>query len=211
MAWTSKPYCTVDDVKLVYDKRTATDDDLIQSFITTAQEQIDTFVGFPFQTDGTVATPATRTYDGNGAEQLLIDRCLSLVSVQWQTYTFGTDPATGAVTRTANPPIDITAAVVLGPPNTSPSYLLQHLIDHFELGKRNYVVTGVFGFATVPQPVKRACELEVIAMLDARNRGYRRQMAGPGGTNAGMVKPDDLCAEAQTLLGRYKRVRYRMN
>lgn len=206
MAFTNKPYCTVDDVKAAYGSSSTKDDDLIQSLIPLAQEKIDAYVGFPFQTDGPAAT---RTYDGNGAEQLLTDRLLTLQSVQIQTYSFSTDPGTGAVTRSTDTPTDITGAVVAGPPNTSPTYLLQHLLGCFPLGKRNIIVTGTFGFATVPERVKRACVLEVIAMLDAKNRGFRSQIAAPNSQGT-VSQSDDVCREARELLDRFRRIKFRM-
>lgn len=182
MAWTTNAYCTLDDVKTALDRRTNVDDTLITTFISQAQAWIDERLGYSFQTDGTEAAPATRVYNGNNHEQLLIDRCVEVVQVQLQTYTVTTDTTNNKLVRTANPPSDITADCELGPVNRSPGFILERLTGVFPLGRRNVVVSGIFGIDTIPDDIKRACTRLAVHYLLQREAGYEDKV---GSTEAG--------------------------
>lgn len=172
MSWTTTAYCALDDVKNALDRRTTVDDTLITSFISQAQAWIDERLGYSFQTDGTTAAPAQRIYNGNDHDQLLIDRAQSVSQVQIQGYTVTTDAVSNQLTRTPNTPLDITADCELGPVNRSPGFILERLTGEFPLGKRNIVVSGVFGAGACPDDIKRACIRLAVYYLLQREAGY---------------------------------------
>src|SRR5690242_7858660 len=71
MAYTTNPYCSLADVHSVLGIPTSdTDDDtwIENTLIVDAQEFIDTYIGYSFQTDG---PGSTRVYDGNGLGRLI--------------------------------------------------------------------------------------------------------------------------------------------
>lgn len=172
MAFTRKPYCTLDDVKAIADRRSATDDDLISSLILRAQATVDAELGFAFQTDGTVASPAQRIFDGNGNKQLLIKPCLSFASALLRTYTISSDN-TGLMTRT-NTDTDITVDCFLGPANRSPGFLLaRYSGTSFEYGKQNIVISGVWGYDTIPDTIVRATARLAVHYLAQRDARYQ--------------------------------------
>lgn len=173
MAFTRKPYCSLDQVKLGMDKQTDADDEFIRQQIALAQDAIDEYLGFSFQTDGTDAAPATRLYDGNNHSQMLIDRALSVSKVELLTYNVSTDPQTGAYIRSNGPTTDITGDVLLGPPNLSPGFLLTRLSEmSFPLGRQNIRVSGVFGIDTIPGRVQKAATLLAIHYVNLRDATY---------------------------------------
>lgn len=210
MAFTNKAYTTVDDVKAAMSSTSTANDDLIQQFIGQAQAAIDEYLGFSFQTDGTTATPATRIYDGNAGRQLLVEPILTLVSVQTQGYNFATDPSTGAITRTTSTPVDITGACFLGPVGLDYGIIIERVNAEFPIGKRNIVVTGVFGkFATVPADIKRACTRLAIHYFKQMDASYQdKTAAGQYGQLVFQQDiPDDICKLLDQRKPRIFRVR----
>lgn len=201
MAFTNKSYCSLDDVRqlLSTPDSDTTDDDTILAWIPQAQAVIDEYLGFSFQTDGTDAAPATRTYDGNGREKILIDRCLSLVSVTTTTFVITFDSAQNKYVRTASTPIDITADCDLGPTGLEAGFMLTRETGYFPLGKKNVTVTGTFGkFATIPGDIRRACARLTVHFLKQRDNAYQDQT---GNSQFGQLTfrqqiPADVC---QTL------------
>jgi hypothetical protein len=174
MALTNKAYTTVDDVKTAMSLEISTDDDFIQHLIGQAQKAIDEYLGFAFQTDGTVASPTTKVFDGNGGYQLLIEPIITLSSVTVQTYGFSTDPDTGAITRSYGTATDITGAVFLNPPNLDYGFILERVNAVFPLAKQNIHVAGVWGkYAQVPNDIKRACERLTIHYYKQRDANYQ--------------------------------------
>lgn len=172
MAFTKKPYCTLDDVKAIADRRSTTDDDLLTQLISRAQATIDAELGFSFQTDGTLAAPAERIFDGNGHTQLLVKPCLSLASVKVRSYSVVSN-GSGGLTRTQSDS-DITEDVFLAPTNVSPGFILERYTgDSFDLGRRNIVVTGVWGYDTIPDTIKRATERLAVHYLAQRDARYQ--------------------------------------
>lgn len=196
MALTNKAYTTVDDVKTAMSLSTSTDDDFIQQIIGQAQKQIDEYLGFNFQTEGTAAAPATRVFDGNGGYQLLIDPMLSLSSVKIRTYSYSTDPDTLDVTRTSSDGGDISGSIFLGPAGLDFGFILERVNNTFPLAKRNIVVSGVWGkFATVPADIKRACTRLAIHYYKQRDANYQNKTANE---QMGMMvftqsMPKDIC------------------
>lgn len=176
MAWTRKPYCSVDDVKALLDRRGDSDDDLITQLIGEAQAWVDARLGFPFQTEGTSAAPATRLFNGNNHEQLRIDRCVEVVRVLVRTTRVASAPS-GGLQRTSSDE-DVTGDVLLAPAGRSPGFLLERLTGYFPLGRQNIVVEGVWGLPNVPGDIARATARLAVHYLLARESGYEDKTAG---------------------------------
>lgn len=159
MPITSNPYCVLADVKtaLGIDLTNTSDDAFISSLIPQAQDYIDGEIGYSFQTDGTLASPTLRTFSGKGIRKLFITECQSFSQVLETTYNsaFGSSGIwlTGTIQTT-----DITADCYLSPDNRNPAFLLQRISRlPFLQGDRNYSVTGVWGFVSIPFSINRAC------------------------------------------------------
>lgn len=198
MALTRKPYCTVDDVKALLDRRGTTDDDLISTLIVQAQAWIDERLGFSYQTDGTAALPTEKVFNGNNYEQLRIDRCSQVVKVFLRSYHVATDPVTGLYTRTSTDE-EVTADCLLGPLNRDPGFILERLTGYFPLGRQNIAVQAVWGYTTVPNDIQRACARLAGHYLLARESGYEDKTAGSNDAGYGVksfratVVPQDVC------------------
>lgn len=195
MTWTTQPYCTLADVKLALDPAlptNSTEDAFLTGLIPIAQADIDDELGFSFQQDGTVASPATRLYDGTGNPWLWIDETLSITQVlEVNRVTFlsgGNVWQTGTTTT-----IDITVDVQLRPNNYVslgiPANKMVRISDSpFEGGKQNYQVTGIFGkpilpnqtYPGVPNDISRACMLLVIHYYKERDTNYADVLSGTG-------------------------------
>lgn len=161
MSFTTNPYCVLADVKTALNITNTANDAWLNALIPQAQAYLDREIGYPFQQDGTSQVPATRYYSGTGMEQLLIDDCLQVTQVIETNYNL--IMGSNGMWVQGNPStLDITADVVLGPdnyPNARDSaYLLYRLSGlPFMTGRRNYQVNGVFGRATIPYEITRAC------------------------------------------------------
>lgn len=154
MAYTSNAYCTLDDVHNALDPNMdTTNDDWLSDLIIQAQTDIDNVLGYPFQTDGTIASPTTRVFDGEDLDTLWIDMCLyiapsaGVLEIQRDTVL-----GSGGIWQIGNTTtIDITADVVLKPNNTQPAYMLKRISGlPFDSGLQNYKVTGVWGWPPMP-------------------------------------------------------------
>lgn len=203
MAWTTVPYCQLSDVKLALGMSGTTDDVWLQELIADAQAAVDTFVGYPFQTDGTVGSPATRLYDGSGYGTLAIDDCLTVVKVQETTY-FPQVGSNGLWTLGQPQQVDITADCVLSPNNMSPATLLRRLSSfEFAQGVQNYSVQGVFGFATIPNDIARATVRLTIHFYKMRAANYSDRVSDAQfGKNIRFVP--EMPADVEELLCRHK-------
>lgn len=181
MAFTRIPYCTVDDVKVLLDEATTKYDDLLATLIPQAQDEIDSYLNKSYQTDGSVAAPATRTYDGSGTSQMLIDPLSSLATVTLKTYATGADPATGKLARTLVSTFDITADVQLLPAGVAPARVLaRYSGEAFPVGRGNVEVQGVFGYPAAPAWLKRATALLAIHYKKTLDANYEDQVGSTG-------------------------------
>jgi hypothetical protein len=203
VAFTTNPYCDLVDVKTAMSVTSTADDAWITELINEAQADIDRYVGYPFQTDGTVSSPATRLYDGNDDDQLWIDDCLSFTSVietVWNPYI----GANGAFTLGNPQTIDITADCIAQPNNASPQYILRRLSGlPFQYGRQNYKVLGVFGQPSIPLPITRACKLLVIHYFKRRDASYGMKTSTKqyGQKTQGPVDmPEEVCC----ILDKYR-------
>lgn len=204
MAWTTIPYCQLSDVKTALGEADTTNNDVwLQQLIGQAQAAVDSFVGYPFQTDGTQGSPASRLYDGSGYGTLAIDDCLSLAQVIETTY-YPQVSSEGLWTLGQPTTMDITADCVLSPNNVSPATLLRRLSQYeFAEGIQNYAVKGIFGFSVIPQDVTRATVRLTIHYFKQLDANYSDQVsANQFGKGIRFVPdmPEDVCE----LLSRHK-------
>ena len=203
MAFTTTPYTDIPYVKLVTDKQSTADDDYISKLILAAQSFLDQMVGYSFQTDGTVQTPATRTYSGANTTSLMIDDCVSLVQVQeiQQVSSIG---ANGVWQLGNILTIDITADTILGPQNMTPGFLLTRISDNlFYRGKKNYTVKGVFGQPAIPPEISHATARIVAQWLQMRDTNYTDTIAETGFVHMRFKK--DLPDDVMQIISSYRR------
>lgn len=219
MTWTNNPYCTLADVKIALDPNMGNQDDtFLQSLIVQAQSNIDSEIGYAFQTDGTVDAPATRTYDGSEQPFLWIDNLLTLVQVQVFTYFTYLNNNTvwqNGVTSTQ----DITADVVLKPNDYTSRGIPAHKMMrksglNFPDGLQNIVVSGVFGWPTtsdqvypgVPNDISRATARLVVHYFKMRDTAYADIVQSQGGIREKYNKgwPEDV----KETINNYQRSRF---
>lgn len=149
-------YCTVDQLKASLSITTTTDDAFLTDLVAQAQAEMDSYLGYSFQTEGSVATPAVRKFNGLDSSQLLIGDTVSVVQVLESLSVLGADVTGAYVVNTTT--TDITADCVLGPPNAEVPFFLERLSGfRFARGTRNYEVHGIFGRASLPADITRAC------------------------------------------------------
>jgi hypothetical protein len=180
------------------------DDAWIQAeLIPEAQALIDEYIGHTYQTDGTTASPATRTYDGMNKERLIIDECQSftqVLEVQQVTY-LGANQVwvqVGSITT------DITADCILGPYNRPVGHFLVRRsgID-FDWGTQNYTVKGVFGNPTIPWDITRACVRLCVHWFKMRDTSYADTISETGGIHQHYHK--DMPPDVVEILERHRR------
>lgn len=177
MTYTTNPYCTAAQVYSALDLSTSaqTNDSawITNDLIPEAQEAIDSYLGFSFQSDGTVQAPATRVYSGKGQHQLyMVDRCISFSQVLEAYYDIIQD-SNGTFYSGTPTTRDITADCVLGPDNAMPGLYLKRLSEiEFYSGVQNYKVYGVFGRPSIPPAITRACIRTITAWYKMRDSNY---------------------------------------
>lgn len=158
MAYTSNPYCTLDQVVAALDLSSSAqieDRDWISTdLIPQAQAAIDRYLGFMFQSDGTTQSPTTRLLSGKDSSLLWIrERCISFSEVLEDST-------------------DITSDCVLGPDSDPGAYLVRLSGDCFEKGVQNYQITGVFGRESIPYEITRCCIRTAVAWYKMRDTNY---------------------------------------
>jgi hypothetical protein len=194
MTWTTYPYCTPNDVQSMLGLQSTKDFAWIQTLIGVAQQAIDEYIGFSFQTDGTALAPSTRLYSGQGIEQLEIDYCIQIVTVTENTYNVITD-GNGAYGLGPTQSLDITADAILGPPNESPQYYIKRKTGApFYAGEQNYTITGVWGQPQIPPLINYACARLTSHYYQKRSFNYALQMSEQGGVRHKytLPMPDDV-------------------
>lgn len=190
MAYTTNPYCTASQVYSALDLQASsqtTDGAWIAELISDAQTFIDTELGYSFQTDGTLATPATRLYDGNpddvrDGSVLFIgtERIISIATVTELTY--NTVYAGGVFISGTTTSTDITADCVLQPNNSLNGFwkIKRKSGNIFMPGLQNYQVTGVFGRPSIPADISRACVRMAVHYYKMRDTNYADQVLEQG-------------------------------
>ncbi len=194
MAFTTNPYCLLADVHLVLGTVSTADDTWLTALIPQAQAMIDRYIGYSFQTDGSLSVPATRLYNGNDNNQLYIDDCISISQVLENTYNLFVG-SNGQWNLQNVQSMDITVDVILEPYNQSPQYLMSRISGlPFYRGKQNYKVFGVFGEPSIPADIAYACARLVAHLRKKREAQYSTQIQEMGGVKTiySMGIPKDI-------------------
>jgi hypothetical protein len=214
MSWTTNPYATLSQVQAACDlsaNQITADGSWVQELLVEAQEDIDNYLGYRFQTDGTLLSSATRIYDGNDMFELYIDRCVSIAQVletQW-TITMGTN---GEYQQTQTSQVDITQDVSLGPNNFSsrmiPSgYMLRRKSGYpFVYGSQNYQLSGIFGINVIPPNITRAACRLVAHYYKMRDTNYSDIIAEQGGVRQKYTK--QMPIDVVEILDKFRRRRF---
>lgn len=186
MPFTTSPYATRDQVKSSLDLQSTQYDSWIDELLLEAQAAIDAEIGYPFQTDGSVGSPATRIYSGNDKPQIWVDDCIQIVQVLEDASR------------------DITTDVVLGPSNRSPGYLLRRLSgQNFIFGINNYTVRGVFGQPAIPADITRATIRLTGHYFMMRGTSYADRISEQG--NIRVIYTKEIPKDIMQIIRRYKR------
>lgn len=208
MAYTTTPYATAEQVYnalgLNPDSQAADAAWIANDLLPQAQNAIDEFVGFPFQTDGSINTPATRVYSGNENPVLLTEPISTLTQVleisQGEYLNYGSTGNIQLILQT----LDITQDCVLGPDNLTPGFTLRRISQlPFYTGSQNYTVKGVFGYTAVPAQITRALIRLVIHYYKMRDFNY----AGSTGNQQYGGQKFDMCdipEDVDRILRRYR-------
>ncbi len=230
MTWTTQPYTTLSDVKLLLDPTLGTTDDaFISTLILDAQADLDSEIGYSFQQDGTASSPASRLYDGTGNSELPIDDLISLYGgggcsptpcgavIETYTVTYlqnGVNWVLGATTTR-----DITADIQLRPNNYASrgepaTKLIRTSGWHFAEGLQNYQVLGIFGqpilpgqvYPGVPNDLSRACARLAIHYYKMRDTAYADMVQEQGNVRIHYTK--DWPADVKRIVNKYQHTRF---
>jgi hypothetical protein len=199
LTWSITPYCTRSDVKVALDPNlSAVDDAWIDELIAQAQTYMDQEIGYPFQQDGTVGSPATRVYSGDGNDYLPIEDLVALSSTV-SGAVIETVPNTylstgGIWISQLSTVVDITADVVPQPNNfvalgVPSRKLIRQSGFHFMQGVANYKVLGIFGqpllsgqiYPGVPNDIMRMTTRLVVHYYKMRDTAYADMVQAQGG------------------------------
>jgi hypothetical protein len=196
MSFTTNPYCDVQQVISAIDPQSTqlqtTDTSWVQELIIEAQGAIDTYLGFSFQTDGSISSPAQRLYDGTDENEIMIDPCISITSVLEETR-------------------DITTDVVLG----SSSELIQQGYSTrlrrrsglpFIEDIQNYTVNGVFGYPRIPPLISRACIRLCAQWYKMRDTNYADEVIEQGRVR--IIYNKTLAPDIMQILDEFKPRRF---
>lgn len=168
MAITTNPYCVLQDVKdaLALKTTSTANDAWISSLLVQAQTQIDRRIGYSFQAEGTVDAPATKVFSGQDIDFLYVPSIMQLLKVTQTSVGAG---QAGLFTQSAQ---DITIDCYVGPDNEYPGWEVRRFTEIFYQGRRNYAVSGVWGYPTIPLDISRACARIVTHWYKMRDTNY---------------------------------------
>lgn len=189
MAYTTNPYCQVSDVKLVLGTQSTANDVWIAELIPVAQKWIDDEVGYPFQSETT-----TRTFSGGGGEFLLTGWVSAITQVLQVSYAASVSDD-GYMTTTMTNQMDITQDCEIGPDNRNPGWKLERIsFTPFYRGRKNYTVTGTWGYGTIPPDITRACARLCAFYVKMRDTNYADVLIEQGAARQKYSKtiPDDI-------------------
>lgn len=191
MAYTTTPYATLQDVKdaLGYGPTNTVSDTWITKMLVMAQATLDQEIGYSFQTDGTIASPATRYYSGNGKPSLFVSEIVSLASATEIVQNSFLGSGGGLWFNSPPSMTDITADVMLGPDNESPSYMIYRISGFsFMAGRQNYKLTGVFGIPRIPPDINYATTMIAVHNIKKRDTNYADALVEAAGSRQHYVK-----------------------
>ena len=202
MVVTANQYCGLNDVKWLLAMKSSADDAWIQSLIPQAQAFIDGEVGFSFQTDGTLAVPSVRTYDGNNRDRIYTGYIQQIIQVTERYVAIAVD-LFGTYSLSTTPAQDITADCFIGPSNRTPGWdLRRYSGTTFSPGVQNYTISGIFGPSSIPPDITRACARMVVHFMKMRDSSYADALNEQGGIRIKYSKktPEDV----QEILDNYR-------
>ncbi len=189
-------YCTVDDVKNTLGQMvTEKYNGILLDIINAVTSEIDNYCGRSF-----TSTSATRYFDGVD-DNLIVDDLVSVTTLKLDT---GGD---GVWETTLTEGTDF----LLYPYNTSPKWLVKLTDDStasdFAEGKRKGVeIAGVWGYATIPEPIRQAAMMQVCRLFRLSQGGYGTEIGTPEiGTQTIF---QGLPSDAKRMLAAYVRGRY---
>lgn len=206
MAFTTNPYCVVSDVQTMLNLSVLTTPDTtaITYLIPQAQAEVDRYVGYSFQTDGTVSVPATRLYDGRDSAYLVIDRCAQIIQVLESPWlvTIGSFGYTQVAQST---PLDITTDCFLRMTDVGFGRIMARYSGiPFNGGVQNYTVKGVFGAPSIPTTITRACALLAAHYFRVRDVGYSMTAAQAGSAKSSVHYALSMPSDVQDILNLYR-------
>jgi len=202
MAYTTNPYCVLADVKLVLGSQSTANDALITSLIPVAQKWIDDEVGYPFQSDG---PGTTRTFSGSGGEYLLTGWLSVITQVKEVSYAVSVNN-NGFLTTQMTTQLDITLDCEIGPENHAPGWKLERVSETpFYKGRRNYMVTGTWGYGTIPPDINRACARLVAFYVKMKDTNYSDVLIEQGAARQKYLKsiPQDILDDLKHYRARF--------
>jgi hypothetical protein len=201
VAYTATPYATPQQVYnalgLSPDTQATDASWIADDLIPQAQAAIDTYVGYPFQSDGTVSVPTQRLFSGNDAPLLVVDPIQQITQVLEVSTDAYINYGGAGMVQLSYQTVDVTSDIEIGPDNMTPGFTLQRASTlPFFYGKQNYKVSGVWGYAAVPAAITRACIRLVAHWYKMRDYNYA---ASTGSQQYGIQKhetgefPSDIC------------------
>ncbi|GHO55523.1 hypothetical protein [Ktedonobacter robiniae] len=200
MAYTNNPYCQLSDVKLVLGSQSTANDAWIASLIPEAQTWIDDEVGYQFQTE--VGT--TRTFSGHDTQYLMLGEWVQSISKVIQVSYAQSVGYDGYFNTVLTSQQDITNDIVIGPENRNPGWKLERMSQApFYTGMRNYIVTGTWGYGSIPLDINRATARLVAFYVKMRDTNYSDTLIEQGAARQKYTKtiPDDI----NDILKHYKK------
>ena len=208
MTYTTLPYATNQQVYnalgLSPDSQSQDASWIADDLLPQAQAAIDQYVGYPFQSDGTIQAPTTRLFSGNDADVLIVDPLQSVSQVLEVSQDAYLNYGGGGVVQLSYQTVDITQDVEIGPDNLLPGFTLQRKSTlPFFFGRQNYQVSGVWGYPAVPLPITRACVRLVIHWFKMRDANYSG-MTGNKTYGAQSTTLADFPPDVCSLLDKYR-------
>lgn len=191
MAFSTTPYATLQDVKdaLGYGPTNTASDAWITKVLVMAQATLDQEIGYKFQTDGTLVTPATRVYSGSDRSSMFIDECVSFATVTETTYSTFLGSGGGLWYGSSPSVVDITADIMLGPDNQNPAYMMFRVSGNtFVRARQNYKISGIFGYPSVPPDINYCCTMIAVHNIKKRDTNYADVLVEAAGSKQHYMK-----------------------
>jgi len=188
-------YCTLEEVKAHLGHMTAeTDDDILEDIINAVSAEIDKYCDRTF-----TSSSATKYYDGV-QDDLLVDDLVSVTSLK-----LDMDGDHVYETTLSDSDYDLL------PYNESPKWLVKlsesSSYGSFAEGKTKAVeITGMWGFSSVPEPVKQAAIIQSCRIYRLSQSGYGTEIGTPEIGVSTVYQ--GLSSDARRLLAPFIKVTY---